>query len=157
MNELTNAEIKLLVEILENPNENCNKIEIIKNPLLLHSILLNYDWEDDSRLIEYIINNKRTDVGTILTCIELMSDSRYVYKYFDGFIDLEVYEDSFKICDIAYINILENHYESHLYYFKPSLSKLEVMKFKKNNLEIFNKHSLLLQESGLIEPNVYYI
>lgn len=64
--ELNSKEKLLLKKIISTPEIYTNEINNITNPLLLHSISMNYDWEDNSNIIDCLIENINTDIGSIL-------------------------------------------------------------------------------------------
>lgn len=134
---LSELEIELLKRILEYPSKECDEILKIENPLLIHSLLLNYDWEDDEdTIINRIIDNENSDVTTILMIIELLSDSQYVYKEVYSNENLFIYKESFELCDKAFHRVLSGFYKDQRYLFKPTLNKIEIFKLKKFYPEI---------------------
>lgn len=156
-NELSEAEINLL-KIIINPRIEGSKISTISNPLLIHSILLNYDWEDDDEfLINEIIDNQNSDVTTILMAMELISDSQYIFKEIQSDSENNIYKEPFEICDKAFFRILTGFYKSQTFKFKTNLTKTEVFKLKKMHPEIYSKYNKLIEESGTIEANTFYL
>lgn len=155
--ELSINELEELTKIIYSEEFSEDKILKIKNPLLLHNLILNYNWNDGWILPLGIVKNQYSDISTILVTIELASDSQYVYKDIKEGLEDSVYEESFDFCDDAYSKIKSGFYKNHIFKFIPRLSKVELFKLKKYHTEIYNSNLLLVEPSGHLEVKEYYV
>ncbi|MGG3889948.1 DUF4274 domain-containing protein [Metabacillus fastidiosus] len=110
------------------------KISLIDNPVPLHNIALNYNWDNGFELPSLIISNGNCELGTALM----------LFYNADGYLLLD--ENSKNNVTgqkewLAFINmlfnkLLNNEFCSNKVSYQPGLSKVQKYKLKKSNPHI---------------------
>ncbi|MDE6834408.1 MAG: DUF4274 domain-containing protein [Ruminococcus sp.] len=97
------------------------------NPVLLHMIMVNYNWDDGFYIPECIIQNRYCDLGTALM----------IFDYADGYLFL--LDNNEHIEDIDWKNFIEQlkleiqnrKFKTQKIKYLPELSRAEKLKIKK--------------------------
>lgn len=117
------------------------------NPVLLHMIMVNYNWDDGFYIPECIIQNRYCDLGTALM----------IFDYADGYSFLL---DNDKLTDVDWKNFIEKlkfeiqnrKFETQKIKYLPELSCADKLRIKKlyPNLDSVFSEGTSGEEIGLI-------
>jgi len=135
---MNNENLKIVKKIIYNENQNINLDEIknINDAETLHIIAMNYNWDNGLEIPLEIFRNEICDLSTALLLFYLA----------DGYLFLEnknkVYESKdlkWKefLCEL-YDKIVSNKFKTQTIAFSPPLSKGQIYKLRKINLNIPN-------------------
>lgn len=148
---MDSKDIKKLKDLLYNENNTNLSKEVInmENPLSLHVLAANYNWDNGFEIPNLIINNKNCDLGTALL----------MFYNADGFRFLESGDTDYpkslsKWKDFMtnlFHRIKNNDFKSQSISYTPQISKVQMFKLKKINPNIPN---IFFERSPGIEVDI---
>ncbi|TYR79730.1 DUF4274 domain-containing protein [Priestia megaterium] len=133
---MVNSEITYLVGLLYNTDKNIliSQLKKVDNPLILHFIAANYNWNSGFEVPTVILENEACDLGTGLL----------MFHYADGLRMLENPEDVSNSALEEWKDFLLNLYNKLINLdfktqnisFEPELTKIQIYRIRKNNPNI---------------------
>lgn len=147
---MDNSKIEYVHKLLysENKENAISEIKGISDSELLHVIAGNYNWDNGFEIPYSIINNRNCDLGTALM-IFYDADGYRVLENNDELNNPNLKQWPNFILEIKE-RILNNKFQCNRIKFIPPLTKVQILKLKKNNP---NVDKVFLEESvgGVIE------
>lgn len=123
-----------------------NLIKKESNPIFLHYVAMNITWEDLT-IAKILLDNKNTDVGTVLRMIELASGGEYALEG-QYFMESEYLKEYLEFCELAMDRIKKGYYLNQKIHYAPYLTKVQLFKIKKYNKDLYEKNKILFDEFG---------
>lgn len=133
---MNGEEIQALKDLLYNEENSSTIAEIknIKNPLFLHILAANYNWNSGFEVPKTILENENCDFGTGLL----------MFYHADGYRMLELKEavqesslrDWKEFINNLYQKILDGDFRDRRISFTPPLTKVQIFKLRKSNPNI---------------------
>lgn len=129
MNEKEKQLVKDMLHTTEDYSKIVEDIKQIRNPLILHYFILNYNWDDGFEIPTAITNNKYCDLGTAILMIDSIDAFDIAYnpeafmnneydeyeeewKDFVTLVYTKIVSDQFQIKEISYgLDLTENDIE----------------------------------------------
>jgi hypothetical protein len=107
------------------------EISLIENSEHLHTLALNYNWDDGFDIPTWIINNENCEIGTALL----------LFYFAEGYalLDKRINEEETELnewavfVDNLYKKIINNEFKFKSIIYEPELNKVQKYKLKKNN------------------------
>ncbi len=114
----------------------CGELKLIDDPLVLHVVAANYNWDNGFGIPNVIIENKNCDLGTALMLFYLADGYRMLESYSEFLASSNVEWKSFLLN--LYNRIEKKDFNSQKLSYNNELSKVQVFKLKKSNPNIPN-------------------
>lgn len=124
-------EIKKLLEEIKyekSYDEIKSLISETTNPILLHMIAVNYNWDDGFNIPECIIQNKYCDLGTALMIFDDADGYSFLFENDEDCIDI----NQKKFVEKLKLEIQNGKFETQKIKYLPELSRADKLEIKKN-------------------------
>ncbi|MED4453840.1 DUF4274 domain-containing protein [Metabacillus fastidiosus] len=125
-----------ITQLLQTENSEIIGMEIsrIDNPVLLHNIALNYNWDDGFKLLNLIINNGNCELGTALMLF--YNADGYLLLNENSKNNITGQKEWLAFINTLFNKLLNNKFCSKKISYQPGLSKVQKYKLKKANPNI---------------------